>query len=542
MAKVKDTKTYEDYSDNVIVKIQDYLKGKTIDGSEPSFLNPEIKMDVENENIIRFKFKAGGGTGNKFTITAVLTHNADNLEIEYEAKLFGVGPFVKKACKKAIEQLHQLIEIPISNKVAVQTEEKIDGIKKSKSELLEDVAEFNQNDESTTLYFHHNIPEKKLKNAKDKYCPDFGNDEDVLLLYDNTVLASAKSGFLISTKYIYQNLETDYPRKTSLTEIESLDFNFGGSWSEVNHVVINGEKHNLTLGSKDDHYYLIKFFEKITGIPSKHVDFLSKHAEKLESIQKEELAKAREGLVITYDKFKEITSYETNDEISFGWGSDIKIWPRCIDTPDGFGLSILLSYTGEGWVRFKNGEMIILADNTKIVLSPEEISSTGDARTEEDVNEVVLYSTDYRDFKKLADASKVEIQASSEKTTEEYTFGEDDIKIFRNFFKLLFVGDNRLIKLVSSASMELLDEILERAAETTERAEKMLEERRRDASKKAADREKDNNSGQSNDNDSNNEPEAVDVKSELNKYKEMLDDGLITQEDYNAKKKELLGL
>ncbi len=36
--------------------------------------------------------------------------------------------------------------------------------------------------------------------------------------------------------------------------------------------------------------------------------------------------------------------------------------------------------------------------------------------------------------------------------------------------------------------------------------------------------------------------EAVDVKAELKKYKEMLDDGLITQEDYDAKKKELLGL
>lgn len=36
--------------------------------------------------------------------------------------------------------------------------------------------------------------------------------------------------------------------------------------------------------------------------------------------------------------------------------------------------------------------------------------------------------------------------------------------------------------------------------------------------------------------------EAVDIKSELNKYKEMLDDGLITQDDYDAKKKELLGL
>ena len=36
--------------------------------------------------------------------------------------------------------------------------------------------------------------------------------------------------------------------------------------------------------------------------------------------------------------------------------------------------------------------------------------------------------------------------------------------------------------------------------------------------------------------------EAVDVKSELKKYKEMLDEGLIEQEDYDAKKKELLGL
>jgi len=36
--------------------------------------------------------------------------------------------------------------------------------------------------------------------------------------------------------------------------------------------------------------------------------------------------------------------------------------------------------------------------------------------------------------------------------------------------------------------------------------------------------------------------ETVDVKAELKKYKEMLDDGLIQQEDYDAKKKQLLGL
>ena len=36
--------------------------------------------------------------------------------------------------------------------------------------------------------------------------------------------------------------------------------------------------------------------------------------------------------------------------------------------------------------------------------------------------------------------------------------------------------------------------------------------------------------------------ETIDVKGELEKYKSMLDDGLISQEDYEAKKKELLDL
>ena len=36
--------------------------------------------------------------------------------------------------------------------------------------------------------------------------------------------------------------------------------------------------------------------------------------------------------------------------------------------------------------------------------------------------------------------------------------------------------------------------------------------------------------------------EAVDVKAELKKYKEMLDEGLITQEAYDAKMNQLLGL
>ena len=47
---------------------------------------------------------------------------------------------------------------------------------------------------------------------------------------------------------------------------------------------------------------------------------------------------------------------------------------------------------------------------------------------------------------------------------------------------------------------------------------------------------------QSSDNLKKNESEEVDVENELEKFKGMLDKGLITQEDYDAKKKELLGL
>jgi len=36
--------------------------------------------------------------------------------------------------------------------------------------------------------------------------------------------------------------------------------------------------------------------------------------------------------------------------------------------------------------------------------------------------------------------------------------------------------------------------------------------------------------------------ETVDVKSELKKFKNMLDEGLITQEQYDAKSNKLLGL
>ena len=36
--------------------------------------------------------------------------------------------------------------------------------------------------------------------------------------------------------------------------------------------------------------------------------------------------------------------------------------------------------------------------------------------------------------------------------------------------------------------------------------------------------------------------DTTDVKAELKKYKQMLDDGLIQQEDYDAKKKQLLDL
>ena len=40
----------------------------------------------------------------------------------------------------------------------------------------------------------------------------------------------------------------------------------------------------------------------------------------------------------------------------------------------------------------------------------------------------------------------------------------------------------------------------------------------------------------------NDENSGLDIKSELKKFKDMLDEGLITQDDFDSKKKELLGL
>jgi hypothetical protein len=42
--------------------------------------------------------------------------------------------------------------------------------------------------------------------------------------------------------------------------------------------------------------------------------------------------------------------------------------------------------------------------------------------------------------------------------------------------------------------------------------------------------------------ESKNESESVDIKKELKKFKDLLDEGLIDEDDYNAKKSELLGL
>lgn len=53
------------------------------------------------------------------------------------------------------------------------------------------------------FYLFGHMPLKKLENAKKAYAPNITEDEKIIFLYDNTVLGSAKRGFLLTSKCLY---------------------------------------------------------------------------------------------------------------------------------------------------------------------------------------------------------------------------------------------------------------------------------------------------------------------------------------------------
>ena len=277
-------------------------------------------------------------------------------------------------------------------------------------------------------------------------------------------------------------------------------------------------------GDKD--YILENYFRLLEEKPelfdASKIDF-----EKMEQETKRADAKAvKESLKIDYDKFNNKKTITSNNSIRHdmtdlfaGISTAMKSYtnildvvssavqyltltPRYVETPNMGSLVIDLHYTGNDWIFFENGNLIFMADDTNYTFPPE--GKTSDVHGGGKVDENLYYFIPINDYKSIAKSTKVEIQVSGRSIKVEFALEEKDINILDNFYTGVFEGDDPLVDIKS--------------VQTT---------------KEAAPQEKQQEQSQ---------PKQVDIKSELKKYKEMLDDGLITQEDFDAKKKELLGL
>ena len=280
-------------------------------------------------------------------------------------------------------------------------------------------------------------------------------------------------------------------------------------------------------GDKD--YILENYFRLLEEKPelfdASKID-LKKMEQEYQSKKKAAPKAVKESLKIDYDKFNNKKTITSNNSIRHdmtdlfaGISTAMKSYtnildvvssavqyltltPRYVETPNMGSLVIDLHYTGNDWIFFENGNLIFMADDTNYTFPPE--GKTSDVHGGGKVDENLYYFIPINDYKSIAKSTKVEIQVSGRSIKVEFALEEKDINILDNFYTGIFEGDDPLVDIKS--------------VQTT---------------KEAAPQEQQQEQSQ---------PKQVDIKSELKKYKEMLDDELITQEDFDAKKKELLGL
>ncbi|MCL2368507.1 MAG: TMEM199/VMA12 family vacuolar ATPase assembly factor [Oscillospiraceae bacterium] len=72
------------------------------------------------------------------------------------------------------------------------------------------------------FYVLQEIPFEKLENAMNRYAPTLGGDETAIFLYDNTVGGSGKSGFLLTSKYLYTKSDLEKATKSDIRTISDV--------------------------------------------------------------------------------------------------------------------------------------------------------------------------------------------------------------------------------------------------------------------------------------------------------------------------------
>ncbi|MCL2842964.1 MAG: hypothetical protein FWE28_05780 [Oscillospiraceae bacterium] len=93
------------------------------------------------------------------------------------------------------------------------------------------------------FYAFDNIPSQKLENAKKSYAASLGSDEQVIFFYDDTVRGSAKTGFMLTSKYLYGSFNG--------TEVEKI---YIGNIVRISQATASKLMYFITVEMKDERY------------------------------------------------------------------------------------------------------------------------------------------------------------------------------------------------------------------------------------------------------------------------------------------------
>jgi ribosomal protein L40E len=115
------------------------------------------------------------------------------------------------------------------------------------------ILDFTDGETRNRIFVNPDIPIKKLSAARSQF---IFRDEEVIVLYDDTVFGSAKDGIAITEEYIYAKQLWESPKSIKISTIKSIS---GQSKSLDNFEIYINNNHFITVSSssKDDQPFLL---------------------------------------------------------------------------------------------------------------------------------------------------------------------------------------------------------------------------------------------------------------------------------------------
>jgi len=123
-----------------------------------------------------------------------------------------------------------------------------------------------------TLHLFEEVPSRKLENAIKSYAPSLGSDERVIFLFDGTMTGSGKSGFILTTKNLYNKPTLAKATKSSIINIvRAIDMSEHKNDKYVITIELDTGNHIQVIMSVDT-------FQKavVTRVLNKTIDLLKK--------------------------------------------------------------------------------------------------------------------------------------------------------------------------------------------------------------------------------------------------------------------------